>query len=115
MYLFLKKKKKKKKTFKSNPFSLGIKISPLNSVPKKDTSERRIILDLSFTRGNAINDYISKTEYLDQKMKIIFPEVDDFVQLIKAKGRGCLLYKVDLRRAFRQIPICPSFNLVAFN
>ena len=100
---------------KSNPFSSGIKISPLNSVPKKDMSERRIILDLSFPKGRAINDHISKTEYLDKKMEIIFPKVDDFVQLIKVKGRGCLLYKVDLRKAFRQIPICPSsYPLVAY-
>ena len=101
--------------FKSNPFSSGIKISPLNSVAKKDTSERRIILDLSFPKGRSINDHISKTEYLDRKMDLIFPKVDDFVQLIKTKGRGCLLFKVDLRKAYRQVPICPSsYNLVAY-
>ena len=32
--------------FKENPFTTGIKISPLNSLPKKDTNERRVILDL---------------------------------------------------------------------
>ena len=101
--------------FKSNPFSSGIKISPLNSVAKKDTSERRIILDLSFPKGRSINDHISKIEYLDRKMGLIFPRVDDFVQLIKTKGRGCLLFKVDLRKAYRQVPICPSsYNLVAY-
>lgn len=101
--------------FKNNPFSSGIKISPLNSVPKKDTTERRVILDLSFPKGNAVNDFISKDEYLGEKMEIIFPKVDDFIQLIKSKGRNCMLYKIDLRRAFRQIPICPSsYNLVAF-
>ena len=35
--------------FKNNPFKHGIKISPLNSVPKKDPSERRIILDFKFS------------------------------------------------------------------
>lgn len=83
--------------FKNNPFSSGIKISPLNSVPKKETTERRVILDLSFPKGSAVNDFISKKEYLGQKMEIIFPKVDDFIQLIKSKGRNCLLYKVDLR------------------
>ena len=74
-----------------------------------------MILDLSFPKGNSINDYINKNEYLDEEIEIVFPKVDDFVQLIKAKGRGCLLYKTDLSRAYRQIPICPSsFNLVAF-
>ena len=101
--------------FKNNPFSSGMKISPLNSVPKKESSDRRVILDLSFPKGNSVNDYINKKEYLDEKVEIVFPKVDDFVQLIKAKGRGCLLYKCDLARAYRQIPICPSsFNYVAF-
>ena len=101
--------------FKNNPLSSGIEISPLNSVPKKDTSERRVILDLSFPRGNSVNDHINKNEYLGEKIEKVFPKVDDLVQLIKSKSRGCLLYKVDLRRAFRQIPICPpSYNLVAF-
>ena len=41
--------------FKCNPFESGIKISPLNSLPKKDTVERRVILDLSFPKGNAVS------------------------------------------------------------
>jgi hypothetical protein len=33
-------------------------ISPLNSVPKKDSLERRVIVDLSFSpEGLAVNDY----------------------------------------------------------
>ena len=41
--------------------------------------------------------------------------MDDFIQLIKAKGRGCLLYKCDLRKAYRQIKICPSqYHLVSY-
>ena len=31
--------------FKKNLFKSGIKISPLNSLPKKETSDRRVILD----------------------------------------------------------------------
>lgn len=41
--------------------------------------------------------------------------MDDFIELIKQKGQGCLLYKTDLRRAYRQLGYCPSlFNKVAF-
>ena len=101
--------------FKSNPFKTKIKISPVNSVPKKDTEERRVILDLSFPRGFSINDFISKHEYLDEKIKVVYPKVDDFVQLIKVKGQGCLLFKTDLRSFYRQIDICPSsMHLVSF-
>ena len=50
--------------FRSNPFETGIKISPLNLLPKKDTIEGRVILDLSFPKGDSIHDFISKDYYL---------------------------------------------------
>ena len=34
-----------------------------------------------------------------------YPRVDDLVNLIKDQGRGSLLFKRDLSRAYRQIPI----------
>lgn len=101
--------------FKNNPFKEKIVISPLNSVPKKDTSERRIIMDLSFPKGHSVNDFIDKDKYLEEECKVIFPKVDDFVELIKSKGQGCLLYKRDLKRAYRQISIDPKdLHLVSF-
>ena len=46
---------------------------------------------------------------------MVYPRVDDFIELIKQKGQGCLLYKTDLRRAYRQLSYCPSaYNKVAF-
>ena len=101
--------------FKENPFDSGIKISPLNSVPKKDTSERRVILDLSYPRDFSVNNIISKNEYMGEKIELVYPKVDDYIQLIKEKGRGCLLYKKDLCRAFRQILLCPlDYPIVSF-
>lgn len=101
--------------FKSNPFSCNLVASPLNSVPKKDTTERRVILDLSFPKNNSINSSIDKDEYLGEKTQVNFPRVDDFIALIKKKGKGCLLFKKDLRRAYRQISIDPSdYHLVSY-
>ena len=101
--------------FKSNPFASKLVISPLNSVPKKDTTERRVILDLSFPKNNSINNFISKNEYLGDSAKVFFPKVDDFIELIRVKGQGCLLYKKDLRHAYRQLRIDPhDLNLISF-
>ena len=36
--------------FKNNPFVIELKISPLNTVTKRDSPERRVILDISFPR-----------------------------------------------------------------
>lgn len=33
-------------------------VSPLNTVPKKDTTDRRVILDLSWPPGTSVNDGI---------------------------------------------------------
>ena len=79
--------------FKTNPFSGKLIISPLNSVPKKDPSERRVILDLSFPKTKALNDHTDKCEYLGERIDLVFPTVDDFVKLIKIQGKGCLLFK----------------------
>ena len=101
--------------FKLNPFKEGLKISPVNSLPKRDTDERRVILDLSFPKGLSVNDFISKDEYLGENIEVIYPKVEDFIHLIKVKEQGCLLFKVDLRRFYRQINICSSsLNLVSF-
>jgi hypothetical protein len=101
--------------FLANPLFTSIKLSPLNSVPKKDSVDRRVILDLSFPAGSATNDGIQKDWYLGEPVKLTYPSVDSFVELIKRKGRGCLLFKRDLKRAYRQIPIDPGdLHLVGF-
>ena len=95
--------------FKENPFSSSIKISPLNSVPKKDTTERRVILDLSMPKGNSVNSYINKDIYLGEETNLVFPKVDDFVKLVRSKGKGCLMYKKDLRKAYRLLSVYVPF------
>ena len=50
--------------FSSNPFSHLIVISPLNSVPKPQSFERRMILELSLPSGTSINDAIPDQVYL---------------------------------------------------
>lgn len=83
-------------------------IFPLHSVPKKDSLERRVIVDLSFPEGLAVNDGISKDLYLGEKVLVYYPTIDDFVRLIKKKGRNCKIFKRDLRRAYRQLVIDPG-------
>jgi hypothetical protein len=101
--------------FNVSPFCTPITLSPLNTVPK-GVDERRVILDLSFPHGRAVNDGIQKDWYLGERVTLTFPNVDDMVDIIKAKGQGCLLYKRDLKRAYRQIPVDPgNIHLVGFS
>ena len=94
--------------FKSNPFDEDIAISPINSVPKKDSKERRVIVDLSYPENNSVNDGISKDFYLGNSISVSYPTVDDFVKLIKSKGKGCKIFKKDLKRAYRQLNVDPG-------
>ena len=93
--------------FSVNPFSCPVALSPLNSVPKQDSSELRIIVDLSWPAGTSVNDCISSSRYLGDDIFLTYPTVDNIASLIWSTGAGCLIYKRDLRRAYRQFPVDP--------
>ena len=46
--------------------------------------------------------------YLDTKILLTFPSIDDIIAQVIKLGRGCKLYKVDISRAFRHIKIDPA-------
>ena len=77
--------------FKDNLFNDRIALSPLNSVPQKDSGERRVIDDLSFPEGESVNFGILKDEYLGENNSVSYPKVDDLIHLIKLKGSGCII------------------------
>lgn len=88
------------------PFGYG-QVSPLMTRPKKDSDKRRVIMDLSWPHGYAVNDGISKSDYIDGSMNIHLPTVDMMVNRIKELGPGCYMYKTDLARAYRQLRTDP--------
>ena len=94
--------------FKNIPFPDKVGISPLSTRPKKGSTERRVILDLFFPMGSAVNDGIPKDTYLGFTAKLTFLKTDDFALRIFQLGKGCLMFKIDLSRYFRQIPLDPG-------
>lgn len=93
--------------FKVNPFSHELVYSPLNTVPK-GVDRRRVILDLSWPKDNSVNSFIDKHTYLGEESVLSLPRVDRLVTIVCNKGPGCLLFKRDLKRAFRQLPVDPA-------
>ena len=81
--------------------------SPIMSVPKDDC-KRRIIVDFSFPPGKAINDGIPKATYLDFAVTFSLPSVNCMINRLNELGMGCLMYKRDLKGAFRQFGIDPG-------
>lgn len=91
--------------FQQSPIH-GLCFSPLMSVPKEEL-QRRIIVDFSFPPGQSINDGISKATYLDCTVDFNLPSVQSMVTRLNKLGRGCLMYKKDLKGAFRQFSTDP--------
>ena len=102
--------------FDSNPFGRSARISPIDAIPKKNTDDLRIILNLSYPPNEqALNEAVDKDTYLGREVKLTYPGMDDLVDLIQRIGVGCALFKTDLKHAYRQIYYDPgSIHLVGF-
>ena len=62
--------------FKSSPFDIPTTVSPLNTVPKRDSANRRVIVDLSFPKCKlleSVNGGISRDCYLGDPIKLRYP------------------------------------------
>ena len=75
---------------------------------KRDSSKLRVVHDLSFPEGISVNSGIPKDSYLNHEYKLVLPGVDQLIHFIQLGGRHCHIYKKDLARAFRQIPLDPK-------
>ena len=71
------------------------------------SEKRRVIVDLSWPMQSSVNDFTPGNEYFGAACKIQHPTVDDFTERLLYLGRGALMYKIDLARAFRQLKVDP--------
>ena len=82
----------------------NLHISPMMTREKPNAS----IIDLSFPQGLSVNAGVEKDIYLNTPFILKLPAIDTITGQVKALGRGCKLYKVDISRAFRHIKLDPS-------
>lgn len=81
-----------------------LKTSPIGLVPKSHQVDRwRMIVDLSFPHNHSVNAGIS-----EELSSITYSRVDDAVQCILELGVGTELVKIDLKNAYRIIPVHPQ-------
>ena len=72
-------------------------------------------MDLSFPPHASVNIGIPDSSYLNEPYKLRLPGIDRLCEFILQLGQGCLLYKLDLQRAYRQIPIDPKdYHMLGF-
>ena len=92
--------------FNQNPFGKRAKFSPMNTREKRDSTDRRVIMDLSFPPGASINDGIDKDNYRSTAVTLKLPNIFVLADKIVRIGPKARLFKRDLTGAFKQIPIC---------
>ena len=101
--------------FAAPPFHDGFLVSPLNTVVKRDSNERRVIVDLSWPCGSLVYDGIPFGYFLRELLESIYPTIDAIASAIALLGWGCMLYKRDLRKAHCQFPIYPyDYHLLGY-
>ena len=94
--------------FNKQPFKEPLVCSPLQIVAKDNNSKKRLVVDLSFPPHYSVNLGISNQVFLDQPIDLHYPSVHTLAKYVRIKGRGCLMFKTDLKSAYKQIPIQPN-------
>ncbi len=81
-------------------------VSAIGAVPKANSDELRLIHDCSMPKGQGVNSYVPTLE------KLHFQSIDDAIKLV---DRDYYLAKIDLRHAYRSVPVhpanCPALGL----
>ena len=79
--------------FQKNPLHQHLICSPLQTVPKRGSTKRQVVMDLSYPPSFSVNSGISLSAYLDSPFKLRLPEIDRLREFILSKGRGCHVSK----------------------
>ena len=77
----------------------------------KDNGSRRVILDLSYPRGQSVNSNVDKSKFDKGEFILKFPNIDHITEDIVNCTDECVLFKIDIARAFRNLRVDPADSL----
>ena len=81
----------------------GVQVSPFGVIPEGHLPGKwRLIVDLSSPKGSSVNDGISS-----DLCSLSYISIDDISRVIASLGRGTLLTKIDVKSAYRIMPVHP--------
>ena len=81
----------------------GVHVSRFGVIPKSTPGKWRLIVDLSFPRGHSVNDGVREAT-----STLSYVGVWDAAREIVRLGRGTQLAKVDIKSAYRNVPVHPD-------
>ena len=86
----------------------NLMVSPIGSVEKNIPGEFRLIFDLSFPQADSSNGGISA-----EAVSVAYTSFDAVTNMVRRLGIGTHLIKVDIKSAFRLLPLHPDdFSLM---
>lgn len=74
---------------------------------KKGSVDPRVIVDLSFPSGEAVNDGIVNSNFFGSHISYSLPTIGDLIAKLLRDGPGAYIWKADLERAYRQLRVDP--------
>ena len=86
---------------------MGLQVSPFGVIPKKGSDQWRLILDLSSPHGSSVNDGISK-----ERCSLAYVSIDEIAKQVVELGRGARMAKMDIKSAYRLVPVHPQDRLL---
>ena len=86
----------------------NLHVSPFMTRDKSSSDHRRVIIDLSWPIGQSVNSGVDSDKYLDTEFVLTYPSIDNITDEVLKLGKGCKIFKVDISRAFRHVPIDPG-------
>ena len=84
--------------------------SPLMTCPKDD-NKHLVIMDLSYPRGNSVNDFVNKLKFHGAEFTRHFPTIDDIACDIMACTDDPVLFKIDVTCTFCNLREDPANSL----
>ena len=75
---------------------------------KSSSANRRVINDLSWPHGHSVNSGVENDCYLGTDFVLTYPSIDKITNEVLKLGKGCQIFKIDISRAFRHVPIDPG-------
>ena len=83
-------------------------VSRFGVIPKGNVPGKwRLIVDLSVPKGGSVNDSIDPNH-----CSLEYTSLDQAAALVACLGRRCLLAKIDLKSAYRIVPVHPEDSLL---
>ena len=69
---------------------------------------RRVIIGVGWPIGHSVNSVVGSDCYLGTEFVLTYPSIDNITNEVLKLGRGCKIFKLDISRDFRHVPIDPG-------